>query len=249
MWEGFKKGRETPETPEDGFLADVSVENRHLKIAAAVISQRRQVNWISEKAGPTVDMLEDIMDRLLMSNPSVRAKPPEVTLLNDGTPNAEAHGDGQVTVNVGLLHGHPNSTQNIHELAFVMAHELAHNHHQDLKGSRTSNQAGENQFKEYNDHAMKTGGEPVTQNSPEVHLALGIKGEISRAYEAEADAEALRLMAQAGYDPMQGIAFFKGRDHEDAGSTHPAFADRISAGEALIQREGLMDIYRQNMIP
>ena len=153
------------------------------------------------------------------------------------------------TVNVGLLHGQPNSTKNFHEVAFVMAHELAHNLHQDVKGRRTSNQAGENLFQVYNDHAMKTGGEPVTQNSPEVHLAMGINGEISRALEAEADAEALRMMAHAGYDPMQGIAYFKGREHEDSGSDHPAFADRLSAGEALIQREGLMEIYRQNVLP
>lgn len=198
------------------------------------------VCWVQRTEGPEVARAEKILSRLLAVAGS-RPYPLEVTVFQKSDPNAFSAGGGRFGLHEGLL----KAVRNEDELAFVMAHELAHELHRDGEGvaraleeRRKLDDAGKNLprgIREERDEALE-----------QAFLAA------KRQLESEADTAAIRMMSQAGFDPSRGLAFFERtptaaeslRREEDL--SHPLTTKRVAAMRAQIAREGLMEVYRQN---
>lgn len=167
--------------------------------------------------------------------------PWEFTLFEDPSPNAFALPGGKVGVNTGLF----KVVKTEHQLAAVMAHEVAHvlaKH----SAERVSQQV-----------LLQTGAQAVgaTAGAQWAQLAaqaasLGIILPYSRTQESEADEIGLIYMARAGYDPSaavevwQNFAAFGGNRPPEFLSTHPAPATRIQRIQAQLPRA--MEIYEAN---
>lgn len=158
-----------------------------------------------------------------------------VTFVRTPMPNALTLPGGRVLVTSGLL----ETLENPDELAAVLAHELGHVHARDSMVALYRN-AGLGIFLE-----AITGGTGLAQ---QIILLGGQLAELrySRAQEQRADAFALRLMADAGYDPEALARAFEaigGRAEELRNSdleldapewllTHPNLGARIAAARA-----------------
>lgn len=138
----------------------------------------------------------------------VPACPSRVHLARSDQRNAFADGK-HVFLTTRLL----ADTTNDHELAFVIAHEMAHN---------------------VADHAtvMRMGG--VKRG---LGRTLGRSGRTVRRAEREADALAGELLLDAGYDPVAGAAVLRRLGDSDLGITlfaaHDSIGNRIEALRAI----------------
>jgi len=109
-------------------------------------------------------------------NTKHRFSPYEVTILNSASPAAFSPGGGFVFLSKGLI----LSLDSEEELAFVIAHEMAH---QELRHTALA------KLKE--------------KNSAEYSLIDAYMSEQNETLELEADKFAGSTLAQAGYDPLQ----------------------------------------------
>lgn len=149
---------------------------------------------------------------------------------DDNTVNAYSMAGGNIWVTTGLL----NLVRNDDELAFVIAHEIAH---EDKKHNMRRVQLVV--------RAKQIGGEPaeyftmIAQNLATLPF--------SKYQEFEADEWGAYLMHKAGYDTKGAIDFFKklaeledgGEGEKDLGyifRTHPYTSDRIKNLEKYIKK-------------
>ncbi|MGH6912865.1 MAG: M48 family metallopeptidase [Geminicoccales bacterium] len=149
----------------------------------------------------------------------------EFTVFQDETPNAFALPGGKVGVNAGLF----EVAENPHQLAAVMAHEVAHaiaQHSNERISQQILLQTGLVGL-------QAAGGAQYAQIAADL-ATLGVVLPFSRSQETEADAIGLVMMARAGYDPRQAIDLW--RNFEAYGgdrppeflSTHPEPGNRIA---------------------
>lgn len=155
----------------------------------------------------------------------------EFNLMEEKTPNAFALPGGKVAVYTGIL----KYTQDENGLAVVMGHEVAHAlaHH----GAERMSTTLLTQITATGAAVILGGGNPETVDA--IERAFGIGGEVgillpfSRKHESEADRIGLHLMAEAGYDPREAVAFWKRMAQAGEGSppeflsTHPSDERRI----------------------
>ena len=192
------------------------------------------VCWVQRTEGADVARAERILVRLL-AVAGTRPYPLEVTVFQNHDPNAFSAGGGRFGVHEGLL----KTVRNDDELAFVLAHELAHEMHHDGAGvlkALETRRGLERESKRLPRPERQVRNEAIEDE----FLAA------KRLLETEADASALRMMSRAGFDPRMGIAFFERiptaaeslRPETDL--SHPRTTTRISAMKAQIQREGLV---------
>ena len=163
----------------------------------------------------------------------------EFTLIEDDkTVNAWCMPGGKVAVYSGIL----PYTQDENGLAAVIGHEVAHalaQHGNERMSQGLLVQLGGLTLVKAMENKPKT-----TQN---LWLqAFGIGAQVgfilpySRTHEYEADHIGLILMARAGYDPKEAVAFWErmsqsgGRKPPEFLSTHPADKNRIAALKALM---------------
>lgn len=153
-------------------------------------------------------------------------------VVEDRTVNAWCMPGGKVVVYTGLL----PVTLNDDGLAVVMGHEIAHaiaNHGNERMSQGLAEQAGglalsvalSNQSAQTQNLFMQAYG---------VGANVGAMLPFSRLHESEADEIGLILMAMAGYNPDEAIAFWGRMDKASSGqappeflSTHPAHSTRI----------------------
>jgi len=161
----------------------------------------------------------------------------EVKLLKDDQkPNAFAFPNGKIGVYTGLFRVTKDEEP---KLAAVLAHEIVH---------ALARHAAERMDKELQRAlalaAMKGELKEAGINSDarrRVLIAMGLSSQVadilpfSRMHESEADHEGLLLMAQAGYDPQEAIAFWERMEKFTGGSggrisellsTHPSYETR-----------------------
>ncbi|MCL2758443.1 MAG: M48 family metallopeptidase [Alphaproteobacteria bacterium] len=158
----------------------------------------------------------------------------EFILIEDKSINAWAMPGGRIAFYTGIL----PVTQNEAGIAVVMGHEIAHailNHGQQRMSAGLLQQAG------LASASIALGG---TSMSPEMQsltmTAFGVGSNVfgtlpfSRRHEDEADLLGLKLMAIAGYDPAEAVAFWERMSALSRGgggpawlSTHPSHAGRI----------------------
>ncbi|VVS95904.1 conserved hypothetical protein [Sphingomonas aurantiaca] len=155
----------------------------------------------------TISLLRDDMVSAVKVTP-VSACPSDGHLARSNQQNAYADGR-HVFLTTGLL----SRLQNDDELAFIIAHEMAHNilHHATI---------------------MR-----VADVKHGLGHTLGRSGRIVRETEREADALGGDLMIDAGFDPVRGAAILKRLDRADLGidlfAAHDSAGKRIAAMRVL----------------
>ncbi len=155
----------------------------------------------------------------LASTPEARKSgfPFNFTLLNDRSVNAFALPGGPMFVFTGLL----NEADNEAQLAGVMAHEMAH-----VILRHGTNQASKANLIQL--PAMLAGmaaGNSMMGQLAQLGIGLGANSvllKFSRSAEEQADALGARLMAEAGYNPIEMARFFEKLEAE-GGSRGPQF--------------------------
>ena len=194
---------------------------------------RLRVCWVQKQDGPEVERAMRVLARL-QAVTTPRPYPLDVTLFQNRHPNAFSVGAGKFGIHDGMM----DARMTDDAVAFVLAHELAHDLHHDSEGMArlTDMQTRLQELARNLPRAARTAHDNVLEKE-----ILALKREV----ESEADAEALRLMSRAGFDPVKGVDWFSrfptgteiGRaEHE---LDHPPLAKRIAAMRAQIVREQL----------
>jgi predicted Zn-dependent protease len=156
----------------------------------------------------------------------------EVVVFDEPQINAFALPGGKIGVYKGLL----NVTENQHQLAAVIGHEVGH-------------VIAEHGNQRMSSNALIGAGLQVTSaildakqvaNNQQLMSALGLGAQVGlqlpfgRAHESEADEIGLDLMAEAGFKPQEAVKLWQNMDKASGGakqpellSTHPHPATRI----------------------
>jgi predicted Zn-dependent protease len=154
----------------------------------------------------------------------------EVAVFRDASPNAFALPGGKIGVQTGIL----KAARNQHQLAAVLAHEIAHvraNHANERISQQFATQKGLDLVGAVSNPTTATGQTLLGL------LGLGAKYGVllpyNRVQESEADLVGLEGMAQAGFDPEQAVQLWLNMERLGGGqpveflSTHPSHATRI----------------------
>lgn len=165
----------------------------------------------------------------------------EYKLVDSKEVNAWCMPGGKIVVYSGIL----PITKNETGLATVMGHEVAHalaNHGQQRMSAGLVQQLGAGV-------AQAAVGNQSSETQALVMQAYGIGTQVggmlpfSRSHESEADEIGLTLMAIAGYNPEESIAFWERMSASSGGSapaeilsTHPSDATRIANLKKLIPK-------------
>jgi Zn-dependent protease with chaperone function len=160
----------------------------------------------------TVTVLRGSVSHMLLID-APQGCPSRVFLARSGQRNAYADGR-HVFLTTGLL----AKLRNDDELAFLIAHEMAHN----ILGHAAIMRSA----------AVKRG----------IGRTLGRSGEVVRETERSADRLGAQLMMDAGFDPLKGIEVLRRLDGADLGiglfKEHDPASARISAIRKLVQGSG-----------
>lgn len=172
----------------------------------------------------------------------------EVNVFKVDAPNAFALPGKKIGVNTGMF----KVSDNQHQLAAVMGHEVGHvlsRHGAERVSIQMATQTG-----------LQLGiilaGDQETAQKKQLLGLLGLGAQVgvalpfSRLHESEADAIGLQLMAKAGFDPRESVKLWENMKKASGGkappeflSTHPANQTRINALNSNMQQA--MKIYQQ----
>lgn len=142
---------------------------------------------------------------------------------------------------IGVYQGLMSVAENQHQLATVLAHEVAHvlaRHGNERVSTQFAAQAGLDLV------GALAGGSGATRQTLfgllGVGTQVGILLPFNRRQESEADLLGLRLMAQAGFDPRESVSLWRNMIAEGGDSppeflsTHPSGESRIEALQAAM---------------
>lgn len=157
----------------------------------------------------------------------------EVTLFEQDSANAFALPGGKMGVYTGLL----RVTENQHQLAAVMAHEVSHvlARHSNERASQ-STLIGIGRVV-----AQVAGVSDTTLQAIDLGTQLGLFLPFNRAQESEADKVGILLMAEAGFDPRESITLWQNMEADGGArppeflSTHPSPSTRMRDLNALME--------------
>ncbi len=155
----------------------------------------------------------------------------EVTVFQDKAVNAFALPGGKIGVYTGLL----KVTRNQHQLATVIAHEVAHviAEHANARVSASYATGASLKLVEVIAGA-KTPGKERLVGLLGVGAQYGVLMPYGRGQESEADILGLDYMAMAGFDPRESVLLWRNMSKKDGAqppeflSTHPANQSRIN---------------------
>lgn len=219
----------TPPTPGFNLYSrqqDVEIGRE----AAAQVKQQYQV-----AQSPALQAYVGRIGQRLASTPAAGDFPYSFTVLNNPSVNAFALPGGPVFVNSGLI-AEVNSEA---ELAGVIAHEIAHV--QLRHGTNQVSKATVIQLPATVAGAALGGS--ATAQIVQAGLGVGLNGlflSYSRGAESDADALGVRIMSQAGYDPMAMARFFQTLEASGGArgpqflSSHPNPGNRVQAIRAEV---------------
>lgn len=173
----------------------------------------------------------------LAQQPEAGGYPYQFTLINDDSINAFALPGGPVFVHSGLVEAADDEAQ----VAGVLAHEISH-----VALRHGTNQASKASIIQLPAvlAGAAIGQESVLGQLGQLGLGLGVNSLImkySRDAETEADALGARLMAQAGYNPVEMARFFEKLQAEGGSrgpqflSSHPDPGNRVQNVEAELR--------------
>lgn len=173
----------------------------------------------------------------LAAQPEAGGYPYSFTLINEPSINAFALPGGPIFVNSGLIAAADNEAQ----VAGVLAHEIAH-----VALRHGTNQASKASLIQLPAvlAGMAIGQDSVADQIAQIGLGLGVNSVImkySRDAENQADALGTRILAEAGYNPIEMANFFE-KLQEQGGSrppqflsSHPDPGNRVTKVQAEIQ--------------
>lgn len=194
---------------------------RQIEETAPLVKDRRTINYVKCVADAIVEVLEPPHSELYW----------ELRIIDTPGVNASVLPGGKIIVYSGLL----DITQNQHQLAAVLGHEVAHVTAGHPKERITRQQAAALGI----DTAalVLSGGyyEPYAGARTALSTAsdLGLLKPYVRGQETEADLIGLEFMARAGFDPRESVELWKemGKKNEsripEYLSTHPSGETRI----------------------
>ena len=173
----------------------------------------------------------------LAAQPEAGTYPYSFTMINEKEINAFALPGGPIFVNAGTLEAADNEAQ----FAGVLAHEIGH-----VALRHATNQASKANLIQI---PAVLGGAAIGQGSVGAQLAqlglgFGVNSLLlrySRDAETEADALGARIMAQAGYNPIEMARFFDKLEAQEGArapqflASHPDPGNRMQAVQAEIQ--------------
>ncbi len=143
--------------------------------------------------------VKTITDKIVSANPELKGNQYEVFVRRSGVPNAANLGEGILYVNMELIRKLSYES----ELAFVIAHELAHDYKKHVFNNmlaavilQTDN--------EHNKQLKKISRQAYNTNqaySDYLNKVVADKNKFSRSDELEADSLGLQFFINAGYDP------------------------------------------------
>lgn len=167
---------------------------------------------------------EEKVGRILKKLKKVSDFDSKVSIINSNSPVAEADGK-KVTISTETV-----SRFSEGELAFILAHEISHNE------KSHSGQHGlyrQGVVKVISDNVLKDKEMGLLKKAALTTIATGasVIGDrmVSRYFENEADAEAVKLIEKAGYSRSDAISVFRkiGNKEKSILNTHPASESRI----------------------
>jgi beta-barrel assembly-enhancing protease len=201
--------------------------------AAQQISQ--QVDIVQD---PALQNYIRTLGQRLAASPNAGDYPYSFTLVRDSSINAFALPGGPIFVHTGLLEAADNEAQ----VAGVLAHEIAH-----VALRHSTNQASKAnvlQIPAAIASVILGQGGGVAGQLGQVGLGLGLNALVlrySRDAENQADALGTRIMADAGYNPIEMARFFEKLQQEGGSrapqflSSHPDPGNRVRAVEAEVR--------------
>jgi len=200
--------------------------------AAAQVS--REVEIVDNR---TLQDYVSTLGRVLASQPESGDWPYRFTLINDKSINAFALPGGPVYLHSGLF----NPADNEAQLVGVVAHEISH-----VALRHGTNQASKAQIAQL---PAVLAGAALGQGSliaqlGQIGIGIGFNSVLlkySRDAENQADALGTRIMARAGYNPLEMAHFFEKLEAQGGSgapqflSSHPNPGNRLQAVEAEIR--------------
>jgi hypothetical protein len=200
--------------------------------AAAEI--RRQVDIVRD---PDLQDYVSELGRKLASHPQADDYPYSFTLINDDSINAFALPGGPIFLNSEVIKRADNEGQ----IVGVLAHEIGH-----VALRHATNQASKANMIQLPAvlAGAAIGQESVLAQLGQLGLGLGVNSillKYSRDAESQADAFGARLMAEAGYNPMEMARFFQKLEAEGGSGapeflqSHPNPGNRVEAVQREIQ--------------
>lgn len=166
-------------------------------------STDRILNLVNKKVFIRDDSLqayvEDVINDIVSSN-SINNKPKLILIAKNPSVNAFNMGQGVILVNIGLL----GKVWNRSQLAFVLAHEIAHEElkHVTIKSVHTGSTAKTRQQLNQN---LRAG--TITAEGLALLRNISYEGSsLSQAIEVMADSKGFEYYTNAGYPPEQAIA-------------------------------------------
>ncbi|MCZ6711284.1 MAG: M48 family metallopeptidase [Gammaproteobacteria bacterium] len=178
-----------------------------------------------ETASAVTGYVQCVVDHIVRAMPGGNAASWEITVFADDQPNAFALPGGKIGVYTGML----DVAQNQHQLAAVVAHEVAH------VTARHSNERVSTNF--VTQTGLQLAQVAAGGNSPARQQLFGLLGvgaqfgvllPFGRAQESEADLVGLDYMARAGFDPRESVRLWEnmakvgGAKPPEFLSTHPS---------------------------
>lgn len=156
----------------------------------------------------------------------------EIALFRDPQVNAFALPGGKIGIFEGLM----RVARNQHQLATVLAHEVAHvmaQHSNERISAQYATRAGLDLIGAVagQDTAMKR----TLFGLLGVGAQVGVLLPFSRSQESEADLIGLQLMAEAGFDPRESVALWRNMMAE-GGDAPPEFLSTHPSGETRIRQ-------------
>lgn len=216
--------RTVPITGRQQFI--MSSVNEEASLGLQAFTQEKKTHGLSGNA--TYNAVVNRCARAIIAQTGQTGFDWQVSVLNSKEQNAFCAPGGKIGVYSGII----DLMNNEAELAFVVAHEVAHaiaRHYGERSALGSVVNAGGNILKELgSDSALAQMYGPVAK--------LGLTLPFSRRNEYEADEIGMILMARAGYNPAAAIEFWsrfssgsKTGTLSGLMSTHPNGPDRINA--------------------
>lgn len=192
-----------------------------MRASMPLVTDRETIDFVACVAQAVVEVLEPPFNDIDW----------ELAIFESESVNAFAMPGGKIGVLSGLL----KVTENEHQLATVIGHEIAH-----VTAEHSSNRAKQAGLTNFGINAVAiilgggySGATYTAQQAISYGATLGISLPYKRGQESEADVIGLEYMSRAGFDPRQSVPLWQrmdassGKKPAEFMSTHPASETRI----------------------
>ena len=201
--------------------AEASRAFNQMRAGMPLVTDRETIDFVACVAQAIVEVLE----------PPYNDIDWELAIFEQESVNAFAMPGGKIGVLSGLL----KVTENEHQLATVIGHEVAH-----VTAEHSMDRAKQAGLTEFGINAVAivlgggySGATYTAQQALAAGAAFGISLPYKRGQETEADVIGLEYMARAGFDPRESVPLWQrmsaggGKRPAEFLSTHPASETRI----------------------